>query len=246
MIIDMNPFRSRNGVLGNWPQPHCLWAEMISFPNTLAILTLSNPLATSTPICDAHSQQVLGRCTMRLEFLVSACILGIAGTATCSQTTDASSVVQLAVVEITPTKFIYTPGEPINVRVILKPTGAGVYIAKEWGEAGGNIPGFNVRLKTLDGKWAQTCGHGSVADYFGGLPAPDEWLRTQFLYLPWGNFIGRDTTVDCATKQPGTYILDASYEPHYPQTERVANLPQAKGLVVLHKIDARPVRIRIR
>src|SRR5437879_9163196 len=56
---------------------------MIPFPNTLAISTLGNPLATSTPICDAHSQQVSGRCTMRLEFLVSARILGIAGTATC-------------------------------------------------------------------------------------------------------------------------------------------------------------------
>lgn len=184
---------------------------------------------------------------MRLKFLVSACILGMTGTAAWSQTsTHASSVVQLAVVEITPDKFIYAPGESISVRVVLKPTESGVYIAKEWGEAGGNIPGFNVGLKTLDGKWAQTCGHGSVADYLGGLPEPDEWLLTRFLYLPPGNFIGWHTTIECAPRQRGRYVLEASYVPNLPQTERVAALPQARGLVVLRKIDAQPVRIQIR
>jgi hypothetical protein len=154
----------------------------------------------------------------------------------------------LATLKIEPKKHVYKRGENIGLSVILQPRGDGIYIAKEWGHAGGYIPGFWVTLKTLDGKTLETSAEicEGVADaYSEHLPPAEERLRTEFLYLPKGNFLGWETSIECLPKQPGRYWLEASYAPNVQQIESVARLPETKGLVRVDVVEAEPVEIVI-
>jgi len=84
---------------------------------------------------------------------------------------DTSSKEELARVVIRMDKRTFKPNESIPVYVDLEAQGEGVYIAREWGEAGSNIPGFWFSLKTEDGRPAQSCGTGSES-LPAGLPSP--------------------------------------------------------------------------
>jgi hypothetical protein len=152
---------------------------------------------------------------------------------------------QSAIVEIHLSKHAYIPGEDIELFLILKPAGDGIYIANSWGESGENIPGFRVSLTTFDGKPAQSCGHGSVADYVADTATPAQWLASEFMYLPAGRFIGWETALPCPTAVRGKYIVRVFYEPNNPHTLRVAKLPQAQGQVITNVVEAKSVEIEI-
>jgi hypothetical protein len=150
-----------------------------------------------------------------------------------------------AIVEIHLNKHAYTPGEEINVSLILKPAGDGIYIDKTWGEAGGNIPGFRISMTTVDGRPAQGCGSGSVADYVADTTTPSQWLDSEFLYLPAGRFIGWETSVQCPPTEQGKYLLKALYEPNNRHTLRVAALPQAQARVLTNTVESQAVEVEI-
>jgi hypothetical protein len=150
-----------------------------------------------------------------------------------------------AVVEIHLNKHAYTPGEEIEVSVILKPMGDGIYIDKTWGEAVGDIPGFWISLTTVDGKAAQSCGSGSDIYYAADTRTPSQWLDLEFMYLPAGRFIGWETSVRCPPTEQGKYRLQAFYEPNNPHTLRVAELPQAQGRVLTNKVASQPVEVEV-
>ena len=143
-------------------------------------------------------------------------------------------------------KRIFKPDESIPIYVDLEAVGEGVYIAEEWGEAGGNIPGFWIILKTEDGRLAQSCSRGSVADYAGPLPPPSEVLKRDFFLLAAGHSIGIGHDLPCVRPTPGRYQIEAGYRPNYPQTVEVARLPEARGLVLDHELNAVPITIEIR
>jgi hypothetical protein len=150
-----------------------------------------------------------------------------------------------AIVEIHLSKRAYAPGEEIELSLILKPVGDGIYIAKTWGETGGNIPGFGINLTTVEGRPAQSCGSGSVADYAANTRTSSQLLDTEFMYLPAGRFIGWETSVRCPPTEQGKYRLQALYEPNNPYTLRVATLPQSQGRVLTSKIESQPLEIQI-
>lgn len=150
-----------------------------------------------------------------------------------------------AIVEIHLSKRAYAPGEEIELSLILKPVRDGIYIAKSWGETGGNIPGFRINLTTVEGRPAQSCGSGSVADYAADARTPSQLLDSEFMYLPAGRFIGWQTSVRCPPTKQGKYRLQALYEPNNPYTLRVATLPQAQGRVLTNTIESQPIEVEI-
>jgi len=158
---------------------------------------------------------------------------------------DTSSKEELARVVIRMDKRTFKPDESIPVYVDLEAQGEGVYIAREWGEAGSNIPGFWISLKTEDGRPAQSYGTGSEA-LPAGLPPPSEVLEKEFFLLAAGHSIGIGHDLPCVRPNPGRYRVEASYRSNYPQTAEVARLPQARGLVLDHVLNAVPITIEIR
>jgi len=153
-------------------------------------------------------------------------------------------VVQTRVV-IRMDKQLFQRGEGINVQVDLEAGAKGMYVAQGWGKAGDNIPGFSISLTTEDGRPAQTCGGESVAENAGTLP-PADVFKKNFIFVAAGQSVGYKETLQCVTPLPGKYKVLASYHPDYPQTQEVAKLPEARGLVVDHAVDAAPISIEIR
>jgi hypothetical protein len=168
------------------------------------------------------------------------------GVMACAQTPNKlGASQQSAIVEIHLTKHAYIAGEDIELFLTLRPAGEGIYIANNWGEAGGNIPGFYVSLTTVDGKPAQSCGSGSIADYVADTATPAQWLVAEFMYLPANDFIGWDTSIRCPPTERRKYIVKASYEPNNPHTLSVAKLPSTQGRVITKRVEAKSVEIEI-
>jgi hypothetical protein len=173
-------------------------------------------------------------------------ILVVFGVIAYAQTpNEHGSTQQSAIVEIHLSKRAYSAGEGIELFLTLRPVGEGIYIAHNWGASGGNIPGFSVSLWSVDGKPAQTCGSGSVADYVADTATPAQWLMTEFMYLPANNFIGWDTGISCPRTERGKYIVKASYALNNPHTLSVAKLPSTQGRVITNVVEAQSVEIEI-
>lgn len=159
-----------------------------------------------------------------------------------SQTTSDLEPIAVATVHVD--KHSFKSGERIKLIVLLEAGPGGVYIPKWWGELGGGIPGFSVRLTTLSGRVAETCGNAGDA-----LPAhePDATvvLKRDFIYLPDQHIIGLRTAIGCPTKRPGKYLIEAVYSPYHIDADEVARLPETQGLVLRKWVHAKPVAISI-
>jgi hypothetical protein len=150
----------------------------------------------------------------------------------------------LGVASIRVDKHRFKSGEEIEVMIFLEAGPNGVHVPKPWGLSGGGIPGFSVHLTTLSGEEAKTC--GSAADA-APVHEPDARvaLNRDFIYLPVGQVVGVKTSISCPTKRRGKYLIDAFYSPYHIDAERVAQLPETHGLVLLKEVHAEPVGISI-
>jgi hypothetical protein len=156
----------------------------------------------------------------------------------------ARSVKPLAVASIHVDKHTFKSAEKIEVMILLEAGPGGLYIPKSWGFSGGGIPGFSVNLTTLSGEGAETC--GSAADA-APTHEPDARvaLNRDFIYLPARQIIGLKTSISCPTKRPGKYLINAFYSPYHIDADRVAQLPETRGLVLLKEVKAKPVAVSI-
>jgi len=161
------------------------------------------------------------------------------------QSDKTSSTEELAKVVIRMDKRTFKPDESIPVYVDLEAVSEGVYIARAWGEARSNIPGFWISLRTEDGRPAQSCGSGSES-LPAGLLSPSEVFKKDFFLLAAGKSIGIGHDLPCVPLTPGQYRIEAGYSPNYPQTAKIARLPEARGLVLDHVLNAVPITIEIR
>jgi hypothetical protein len=159
-----------------------------------------------------------------------------------SQTAPALEPTAVASVHIDKRNF--KSGEKIKLTILLEAGGGGVYIPKWWGQSGGGMPGFSVELTTLSGRGAETC--GSAADAWP-THEPDATvvLNRDFIYLPAQHLIGLKTAVNCPTKRPGKYLINAFYSPYHVDADEVARLPETHGLVLRKGVHAKPVAISI-
>jgi hypothetical protein len=157
---------------------------------------------------------------------------------------SAPGVTPFAFVSIQVDKHKFKSGDKIELTILLEAGPGGVYIPKTWGEYGGGLPGFAVRLTTLTGKGAETCGY--AADAFPTHePDPKVALNRDFVYLGPNQIIGRKTSIVCPTKQPGKYLIEGFYAPNHIDVDRVAELPETHGLVLREAVHADPVPITI-
>jgi hypothetical protein len=156
----------------------------------------------------------------------------------------ASNLEPIAVATVHVDKHRFKSGEEIKLTVLLEAGRGGVYIPKWWGESGGGIPGFSIELMTLSNRGAETCGRARDA-----VPRHDPdataVLTRDFIYLPAQHIIGLSTSVDCPTKRPGKYLINAFYSPYHIDADEVARLPQTHGMVLRKGVQAQPVAISI-
>jgi len=141
-------------------------------------------------------------------------------------------------------KHSFKSGEDIEVIILLEAGPGGVYIPKWWGQMGGGIPGFSVNLTTLSGRAAQTCGT-AVDAWPTREPDAAQVLNRDFIYLQAQNIIGLRTAVDCPTKRPGKYLINAFYSPFHIDADEVAGLPETHGRVLRKGVQAKPIAISI-
>ena len=150
----------------------------------------------------------------------------------------------LAVASIHVAKHKFKSGEDIDVTLLLEAGPQGVYVAKNWGGAGGGIPGFFLLLESRYGRAGQTCG---VAGEALPIAEPDaaKILDRNFIFLGSGQIIGWRTKILCPTHRRGKYWIRATYNPGLHSTNRVAELPETRGLVLAKPVDAKPEEISI-
>jgi hypothetical protein len=149
-----------------------------------------------------------------------------------------------AVASVHVDKHNFKSGERIELTVLLEGGPGGVYVPKWWGESGGGISGFSVNLTTLSGTRAEVC--GSAADAFPEHdPDATAVLNRDFIYLPAQHIIGLKTAIGCPTKQPGKYLINASYSAYHIDADEVARLPETHGRVFKKGVRAKPIEISI-
>jgi hypothetical protein len=149
-------------------------------------------------------------------------------------------------------KTVYKGGEPIQVILTLQAGPRGAYVSK-WsnvppndkqnsvvGRHIGNVSGFDVLFLTLDGKNAETIGHGGVADRFGPAPLPSERFKEEFLFLKPGEEESWRGKVEGAPVKPGKYQIVGVYMPDYGQVHELVGLPEARGLLVADVVRSAP------
>jgi hypothetical protein len=119
-------------------------------------------------------------------------------------------------------------------------------VSRHLGVAMGNWPGFSVWLETLDGHSAQRCRNGGAMDFAGLLPSPSEVLNKEFIFLKPGEERKLEMRISCPPNKAGAYRIQAAYSPDYPETDKVAELPETRGLVLHKRIQAELVGIDVR
>jgi hypothetical protein len=154
-------------------------------------------------------------------------------------------------------KTVYKSGEPIQVTLTLRAGPRGAYVSK-WSKVSpndkqnspegryvGNVSGFDVSLLTLDGKNAETIGHGGVADRFGPAPIPSEKFKEEFLFLKPGEEESWRGNIEGTPVKPGKYEIVGVYMADYNQVHELAGLPEARGLLIADVVRSAPIIITI-
>jgi|HubBroStandDraft_6_1064221.scaffolds.fasta_scaffold158399_2 hypothetical protein len=151
----------------------------------------------------------------------------------------------IAVASIHVDKHRFKSGERIEVTILLEAGPYGVYVPKWWGTSGGGMAGFSVHLATLSGRGgAETCGLAGDA-WPTHEPNAKVALNRDFIYLPGQQLIGLKTLIVCPTSRPGKYLINGSYSPYHIDADRIAQLPETRGLVLREAVKATPVAITI-
>jgi hypothetical protein len=104
--------------------------------------------------------------------------------------------------------------------------------------------GFSVDICTLKGKRASKTAKGYGFEFLGSGPAARE-LLSQYVFLKPGESRTWHTTITGITKSPGTYEVKAEYLSAQHGIEKVADLTEVHGLMVVGHIPAKPVLVFI-
>ena len=155
-------------------------------------------------------------------------------------------------------KTVYKGGEHIQVTLTLQAGPRGAYVSKwskvppndkqnsfDLGRAMGNVSGFDVSLLTLDGKNAETIGHGGAADRLGPDPPQSERFKEEFLFLKLGEEESWCDSVEGTRVKPGKYQIVGVYMPAYDQVHELVALPETRGLLIADVIRSAPIIITI-
>ena len=153
-------------------------------------------------------------------------------------------------------RTVYKGGEHIQVTLTLRAGPRGAYVSK-WskvspndkedslGRSMGNVSGFDVSLLTLDGKNAETIGHGGAAERFGPDPLPSERFKEEFLFLKPGEEESWRGNVEGTAVKPGKYQIVGVYMPAYDRVHELVGLPEARGLLIADVVRSAPIIITI-
>jgi hypothetical protein len=154
-------------------------------------------------------------------------------------------------------KVVYNSGEHIHVTLTLRAGQRGAYVSK-WskvppndkqnplvGRYISNVSGFDISLLTLDGRNAETFGHGGVADRFGPAPPPSERFKQEFLFLKPGEEESWLGIIESTAIKPGKYQIVGLYIPDYDQVHDLVGLPETQGLLVADIVRSTPIIITI-
>jgi|SRR5579863_3684093 len=192
--------------------------------------------------------------------LLAALVLVLPGCLLRLQTTSDNAPKQPPLATLTAhlEKTVYKGGEPVQVTLTLRAGPRGAYVSK-WSKVSpndkhnplvgrhiGNVSGFEVSLLTLDGKNAETIGHGGVADRFTPAPPPSERFKEEFLFLKPGEEESWHGNVEATPVKPGKYQIVGAYMPDFEQVHEIVGLPEARGLLIADVVGSAPIIITIK
>lgn len=153
----------------------------------------------------------------------------------------------LITVSARPNHLEIRQGDDLQVEVTLTASPEGAYIPNLFGDFAQTCEiGFSAYVSTPEGKLASDMKSCVSDEIFGGRSAR-ELLKYRYVFLKPGEIRRWRTTITGITKVPA-YEVHAEYISGRSQTkiEEIAALPEVHGLMVLGRVDAKPVKVRIR
>lgn len=144
----------------------------------------------------------------------------------------------------------YRRDAPLEVTLTLKAGSNGVYLPAYFGDFMKTCEhGFAATLLTMAGKSADLSAHSCMRG--GGLhngPGIDtaQAHLADFIHLEPGEMRTWHTTLETARFEPGRYCLYGEYLSYAYMIDKVAQLPEVKGLMAKGRIAATPLLIDLR
>jgi len=152
----------------------------------------------------------------------------------------------LATVTTKPDRYTVRHGEALGITLTIKAGVRGAYLPNYFAAWVDTCQaGFSVDLVTLDNVHASTDVHGCAGSILGPGPSAKELLK-EYIFLRPGEERSWHTTLSDLPKSPGNYKLEAEYLSAKYRIDEVASLPEVHNLMVVGRVAAQPVPIRIR
>lgn len=153
---------------------------------------------------------------------------------------------RLVTVSVYPDCLKLRPGDDLGVEVSITAGPQGAYMPNFFGDWFQTCrTGFSVDLFTLQGKRASEAPKGCAGSELFGAEPPARELLGRYVFLKPGETRSWRTTLTRITRSPGTYEVKAEYLSDQHRINEVAALPEVHGLMVVGKVDANPVWVRI-
>jgi hypothetical protein len=154
----------------------------------------------------------------------------------------------LITVSVRPAQSQIAQGDDLGVEIILTAGADGAYLPNYFGDFMRTcFNGFWAEIITEQGHVASDANKGCAVDELVGSTSASELLAKRFIFLKPGETRLWHTTLTRITTAPGSYEVQAGYITSRDQAhiEEIAALPQVHGLMVLGRVDAKPVKVKI-
>ena len=154
----------------------------------------------------------------------------------------------LITVSVRPDRSDIPLGEDLGVEVALTAGPDGAYVPNFFGDFNQTCQkGFWADIFTPQGKLASETNKGCASEEIFGSTSARELLAKRYVFLKPREKRRWHATLTRITK-PGSYEVRAGYisSRDQIQIQEIAALPEAHGSMVLGRVDAKPVKVRIK
>ena len=155
----------------------------------------------------------------------------------------------LITVSVRPKHSQIRRGHELGVEITLTAGHDGAYLPNFFGDFDKTCEkGFWADIVTAEGKRASEMNHSCASEELFGNTSARELLDRRYVFLNPGEKRRWHTVLPGITKAPGLYSVQAGYISSRDQIriQEIAALPEVRGLMVLGRVDAKSVTIRIR
>jgi hypothetical protein len=154
----------------------------------------------------------------------------------------------LITVLVKPDRSAIRQGDDLRVEVTLTAGPEGAYVPNFFGGFNQTCEkGFWANFFPAQGQLASEMNRNCASDVLFGTTSARELLAKRFVFLKPGEIRRWHTTLTRIARSRGDYEVQAGYisSRDQIQIQEIAALPEVHGLMVLGRVDAKPMKVRI-